>query len=118
MPIFRFKGFIVFSSALATNHYEMAQKSREASINQNEYALSDSKESFMFQYSPWPEIIRKRKEEYAILKKAMDTNDRAYIAEYLADNEKEALDSYIRNFHGKRIYEKYQIAGHWPLENS
>jgi len=110
--------------SIATGHYDMAQKSREAVIYQNEDALSAFIEFIdRTRQSPCPEFIREReerialkKEELALLKKAVDTNDKAFFEEYIHAKEKCALENYIRNYYGKRAFDLYKNSGKLPFE--
>jgi hypothetical protein len=55
---------------------------------------------------------------YDNMKEAMDSNDREYIEAYIRNNEEFSLQSYIKNFWGKKVFEKYKKTKQWPLEIS
>jgi hypothetical protein len=104
----------VYAISLINGDYELAKKSREALIKQN---IGAHLNNWGVETHPIPERQREFEDmcdRYSRMKIAMDANDRAYIDEYIANKEKLALESYIRNFYGKKAFEKYQNSGELP----
>ena len=92
---------------LIVGNYDTALNCREALIK-----------TYTSRVKPHHYAKIKRNEEvmeaYQRVKAAVENEDKAYIEEYIAANEKQALDSYILNFLGKRVYDKYLLTGELP----
>lgn len=105
----------VYHISLITGAYEMAKKSREALIK---YRIGVHIKNWGVETHPIPEEqkkFEKIRDSYYRIKLAIDENDRTYIEEYIAQNEKHAVESYIRNFYGKRAFNAYQNSGKLPF---
>ena len=84
-----------FTVSLAIGNYEAARKSRESLLKQNENAELNKKSNSAF---PWPEIIRKRREEYFLIKSAMDDENREVIDSFIKKNEQHSFESYAKKY--------------------
>ena len=102
---------VVYKTNLAIGNYEMAKKSREALITQN---INSFRAKWGTETHPFKErqvLFEKMRDDFYRINKAIDENDISYIESYILENEKRSLNSYIRNFYGKKTFEKYQLTG-------
>ena len=100
---------------LFLGNYATAQKIREKQIEQN---LSAFRSNWGTEIHPSPtkqKEFEDMRNSYYRMKKAMDNNDREYIEAYIKSNEEYSLQSYIKNFYGKKTYDKYLATKQWPL---
>jgi hypothetical protein len=105
----------VYYISLVEGNYDLAQKSRESLIK---YRVGVHLNNWGTETHIIPEEQKKfesMRDSYYSMKRAMDTNDRTFIEAYVHANEKHALESYIRNFYGKRAFEHIKIAESYHL---
>ena len=106
------RGSDVYAISLLNGDYETAKKSREIVIAQNEDALKS------MTLTPPPKRIQDFENlcrEYNRMKEAMDSNDREFIEAYVKRQEEYSLESYIKNFYGKKALKAYHQNKQCPL---
>ena len=110
---------LYYKLALVFGDYAEAQASRESYIKDWHEANRYNQGIFgdKFYISPQQqEHFDRMCKEYEQMKKAMDTNDRKAIEEYIASQEQKTLDSYVKTYSTPKKYEKYLATRELPFE--
>ena len=104
-----------FATSLHIGNYSDAKTSKEAIIMINDNGYKTNLEAWKKRgINPPPEIlhdIENTRSDYLRVKKAIDSNDRAFIQdvlEYIKAREARSLESYIITFLGKIAFQAYQ----------
>jgi|GEM_PF-3789767 len=102
--------------ALLFEDYEDANMVRESVFEQWRGA---NMRKFGIEHNPIPkqrEYYGKIRDEYNVIKEAIDNNDRRTIEEYLHNKEQKSLNSYAETYGTKKQYQKYLEDGTFPFE--
>ena len=91
---------------IALGNYETALKCRKALLEMNTERTKPTDDY-------WIKKNQEMADDYESMKFAVENNDTGYIEECIANNEQQALKSYILNFHGKRAFERFRLSGKW-----
>jgi hypothetical protein len=94
-----------YELSLLFGNYDIVKKMQTVRIARNKDALES------MTLTPPPERIQDFNDlcsDYSRMTEAMNANDREYIESYVKEKERYSLESYIKNFHGKKAFKEYQ----------
>ena len=95
-------GYDIYQLSLYFGDYETAWKSMKKFLDTNLKGRS------LTEIGPyWKELLESSIENYHKMREAAEKGDRETIVAYLKGNEEQSLQSYIKNYYGKRALEKY-----------
>jgi len=115
-PLFSIMSPLTYMINMVLGNYEKSKESREALIN---YRI----ESCLANWGIKQHIVPAKQErfeqdikEYQRLKKAMDTDDREVIEQYIYEQEQKSLKSYVKAFTTPKKYKNFLETGELSFE--
>jgi hypothetical protein len=106
-----------YGVCLRQGNYSIVKRMLEANIEMIESAIKRNKECGISPSQEDHERIKICRNEYKTMSEAMDNNNREFIEAYINEKEEYSLESYIKNFWGKKALNAFKINHQLPWDN-